>query len=68
LRPGFPFPRCVGGAGGCPLGNALERVIAGIEHIELELMGVIAVIGGIVWLVKLRRDRRRYGDGKIEAP
>lgn len=53
------------GCGGYILGNAMERIITNVEHIELEIMGIVAVIGGIIWLMKIRRDRRRYGNSKM---
>jgi membrane protein DedA with SNARE-associated domain len=56
------------GCGGYLLGNVMETIISDIEHIELEIMGVIAVVGGIIWLVKIRRDRGRNSntDGKAD--
>jgi membrane protein DedA with SNARE-associated domain len=52
------------GGGGYLLGNAMQKIIGDIKYVELEIMGVIAVIGGTIWLIKIRRDRKKYGNSK----
>lgn len=52
------------GVGGYLLGNVMETIIRNIEHVELEIMGVIAIIGGTIWLMKIRRNRKKYGNDK----
>ncbi len=52
------------GCGGYFLGNAIQKVIGDIKHVELEMMGIAAIVGGTLWLIKIRRDRRRYGNPK----
>jgi membrane protein DedA with SNARE-associated domain len=48
------------GAGGYLFGHALELMLGNIKHYELEVLGAIAVIGALVWIVYffLRRMRR----------
>jgi membrane protein DedA with SNARE-associated domain len=50
------------GTGGYLFGNALEIVIGNIKHYEIEVFGVIAGLGVVIWIIhkgRRKRDRMR---------
>jgi membrane protein DedA with SNARE-associated domain len=47
------------GTGGYLFGHALEIVIGNIKHYEQEVLGAIAVIGALIWIVYFYRRRMR---------
>ncbi len=50
------------GTGGYLFGNALEIILGNIKHYEREVLGAIAAIGALVWIIYFirRRSRRSY--------
>lgn len=50
------------GTGGYLFGNALEIIIGNIKHYEQEVLGAIAVIGALVWIIYFSRRRMRRSD------
>jgi membrane protein DedA with SNARE-associated domain len=54
------------GGGGYLLGNAMQKIIGDIKDIELGIMGIVAIIGGTIWLIKVRRDRKKYSNRNKE--
>ncbi len=48
--------------GGYLFGNALESLLGDMKRYELLVLGAIAGIGAVVWIVYLRRKKRRTGD------
>jgi len=50
------------GTGGYLFGHALESILGNIKHYEREVLGAIAVIGALIWLIYFyrRRMRRSY--------
>jgi membrane protein DedA with SNARE-associated domain len=46
------------GVGGYLFGHAIEIVIADIKNYELEVIAVISLIGGIIWLIHFIRKHR----------
>jgi membrane protein DedA with SNARE-associated domain len=46
------------GVGGYLFGHAIEIVIDDIKKYELEVIAVISLIGGIIWLIHFIRKHR----------
>jgi membrane protein DedA with SNARE-associated domain len=46
------------GVGGYFFGHALEIIIGDIKHYELEVLGVVVIIGAMLWFMHLYRRRR----------
>ena len=46
------------GAGGYFFGEALEVFIGNIKHHEIQVFGVIAVVGVLIWIIYFFRRRR----------
>jgi membrane protein DedA with SNARE-associated domain len=52
------------GVGGYLFGSALEILIGNVKHYEMEVIGVIAAMGAVVWMIYFfRRRKRRAGPG-----
>jgi membrane protein DedA with SNARE-associated domain len=49
------------GGGGYFLGNAMRKFIGDVKYAEIAIMGVLVVAGGVIWIIKIRRDKRKYG-------
>jgi membrane protein DedA with SNARE-associated domain len=47
------------GTGGYLFGNALEIMIGNIKHYEIEVFGVIAALGLVIWIIHVVR-RKKY--------
>jgi membrane protein DedA with SNARE-associated domain len=47
------------GIGGYLFGEALEIIFGNIKHYELEVLGVIVIIGVLVWTLHFYRRKRR---------
>jgi len=47
------------GTGGYLFGNAMEIIFGNIKHYELEVLGAIAVIGALIWIIYFYRRRMR---------
>jgi membrane protein DedA with SNARE-associated domain len=48
------------GLAGYYFGQAVEAILGDIRHYELALMGSIAAVGTLFWLVHIQRRRRRF--------
>ena len=46
------------GAGGYLFGSALEIVIGNIKHYEIQVLGVIAFVGAIIWAIHFYRRKK----------
>ncbi|MCG2776797.1 MAG: hypothetical protein L6406_14070, partial [Desulfobacterales bacterium] len=47
------------GTGGYLFGSALEIVIVNIKHYEIQILGAIAAIGVLIWVIYFYRRRKR---------
>ncbi len=44
--------------GGFMFGKLMSAIIKNVEHYEAEIIGLVAVIGGIIWLIHLHRKNK----------
>ena len=47
------------GTGGYLFGSALEILIGDIKHYEAQVLGAIAVVGALIWVIHFYRRRKR---------
>jgi membrane protein DedA with SNARE-associated domain len=47
------------GTGGYLFGSALEILIGNIKHYEIQVLGAIATIGVLIWVIYFYRRRKR---------
>ena len=46
------------GTGGYLFGSALEMMIANIKHYEIQVLGIIAFVGVIIWAIHFYHRRK----------